>query len=59
MARTAALLGSLAIIGLLAVLTISVVVDDGVDVLVILSLIVIALLGFGVLGALVSAPPDE
>jgi hypothetical protein len=59
MARTAALLGSLTIIGLLAVLTISVVVDDGVDVLVILSLIVIALLGFGVLGALVSAPPDE
>jgi hypothetical protein len=59
MARTAALLGSLAIIGLLAVLTISVVVDDGVDILVILSLIVIALLGFGVLGALVSAPPDE
>jgi hypothetical protein len=59
MARTAALLGSLVIIGLLTVLTISVVVDDGVDVLVILSLIVIALLGFGVLGALVSAPPDE
>jgi hypothetical protein len=59
MARTAALLGSLAIIGLLAVLTISVVVDDGVDIVVILSLIVIALLGFGVLGALVSAPPDE
>jgi hypothetical protein len=59
MARTAALLGSLAIIGLLAVLTVSVVVDDGVDILVILSLIVIALLGFGVLGALVSAPPDE
>jgi hypothetical protein len=59
MARTAALVGGLAIIGLLAVLTISVVVDDGVDVLVILSLIVIAILGFGVLGALVSAPPDE
>jgi hypothetical protein len=59
MARTAALLGSLALVGLLAVLTVSVVVDDGVDVLVILSLIVIALLGFGVLGALASAPPDE
>jgi hypothetical protein len=59
MARTAALLGSLVIIGLLTVLTISVVVDDGLDVLAILSLIVIALLGFGVLGALVSAPPDE
>jgi hypothetical protein len=59
MGRAAALLGSVALIGLLAVLTISVAVDDGVDVLVILSLIVIALLGFGVIGALVSAPPDE
>jgi hypothetical protein len=59
MARTAALLGSLALIALLAALTISVAVDEGVDILVILSLIVIALLGFGVLGALSSPPPDE
>jgi hypothetical protein len=59
MARAAALVGTLALICLLAALTISVAVDDGVDVLVVVSLIVIALLGFGVLGALTSAPPDE
>jgi hypothetical protein len=59
MARTVALVGSLAFICLLAALTISVAVDEGVDILVIISLIVIALLGFGVLGALSSPPPDE
>jgi len=59
MARTVALVGTLALICLLAALTISVAVDDGVDILVIVSLIILALLGFGVLGALYSAPPDE
>jgi hypothetical protein len=59
MARTVALVGSLAFICLLAALTISVAVDEGVDILVIISLIVIVLLGFGVLGALSSPPPDE
>jgi hypothetical protein len=59
MARTVALIGSLALICLLAALTISVAVDEGVDILVVLSLIVIALLGFGVLGALASPPSDE
>jgi hypothetical protein len=59
MARTVALIGSLALICLLAALTISVAVDEGVDILVVLSLIVIALLGFGVLGALSSPPSDE
>jgi hypothetical protein len=59
MARTVALVGSLAFICLLAALTISVAVDEGVDILVVISLIVIALLGFGVLGALSSPPPDE
>ena len=47
MARTVALIGSLALICLLAALTISVAVDEGVDILVIVSLIVIALLGLG------------
>ena len=56
-ARNGALLGALALIALLAVLTVSVAVDDGVDVLVVLSLIILALLGFGVLGALTN-PPD-
>lgn len=57
MARTLALVGSLAIICLLAFLTISVAVREGVDILVVVSAIVLALLGFGVLGALTS-PPD-
>jgi hypothetical protein len=58
MARTFALLGTLAIICLLAFLTISVAVDDGVTPLVVVSAIILALLGIGVLGALTSPPPD-
>jgi hypothetical protein len=59
MGRTAALGASLALIGLIAVLTVSVAVADGIDILVVVSLIVLALLGFGVLGALISTPPDD
>ena len=59
MARTIVLLGSLVIICLLAFLTISVAVRDGIDVLVVLSVIILALLGIGVLGALSTRPPDE
>jgi hypothetical protein len=59
MARTFVLLASVAIICLLAFLTLSVALEDGVDVLVVLSFVVLALLGFGVLGALSSSPPDE
>jgi hypothetical protein len=59
MARVVALIGTLALICLVAALTISVALDEGVDILVIVSLVVIALLGFGVLGALASPPPDE
>ena len=43
---------------LLAFLTISVAVRDGIDVLVVVSVIILALLGMGVLGALASPPPD-
>ena len=57
-ARTAALLAALLVIGALAFLTLSVAIEHGVDVLVVLSLFVLALLGFGVLGAL-TTPPDE
>jgi uncharacterized membrane protein len=59
MARTFVLAASLAIICLLAFLTVSVAVEDGVDVLVVVSVIILALLGFGVLGALTTRPPDE
>jgi hypothetical protein len=58
MARTFVLTASLGIICLLAFLTVKVALREGVDILVILSLIVLALLGFGVLGALASNPPD-
>ena len=58
MARTLVLIGSIAVIGLLAFLTIKVAVEEGIDILVILSLVVLALLGFGVLGALSTRPPD-
>ena len=58
MGRTLALVGSLAIICLLAFLTISVAIERGIDVLVVLSVIILALLGVGILGALTSPPPD-
>jgi hypothetical protein len=58
MARTLVLGATLAIICLLAFLTISVAVKDGIDVLVVVSAIILALLGIGVLGALSSPPPD-
>jgi hypothetical protein len=59
MARTIVLAASLAMICLLAFLTISVAVREGVDVLVVLSLIILVLLGFGVLGALSTRPPGD
>jgi hypothetical protein len=58
MARTLVLFCSLAIICLLAFLTVMVAVDDGVDILVVVSGIVLLLLGIGVLGALSTPPPD-
>ena len=57
-ARNAALASALALIAGLAYLTLRVAVEHGVDVLVVVSLIVLALLGFGVLGAL-TTPPDD
>ena len=57
-ARNFALAASLVLICLIAFLTLSVAVDQGVDVLVVVSLIVLALLAFGVLGALTSPPED-
>lgn len=57
-ARNAVLAAALALIGLLAFLTLSVAIEHGVDILVVVSLFVLALLGFGVLGAL-TTPPDD
>jgi hypothetical protein len=58
MARTLVLAGSLGIICLLAFLTVKVAVEDGVDILVVVSGIVLLVLGVGVLGALTTPPPD-
>jgi hypothetical protein len=57
-ARNGALVAALALIGVLAFLTLRVAMEHGIDVLVVLSLLVLALLGFGVLGAL-TTPPDD
>jgi hypothetical protein len=56
--RTAALVGTLAFVGLLALLTVDVMVSTGVDVLVIVALAVLAMVGYGVLGALLHRPEE-
>ena len=57
-ARTLVLGASLLLICLLAFLTVSVAVRDGIDVRVVISIVILALLGFGVLGAL-TTPGDD
>jgi len=57
--RTLVLLASLALIGLLTFLTLSVMFREGVTFLVVISLGLLAVLGFGVIGALGSPPPNE
>jgi hypothetical protein len=56
--RTVALLATLALILLLGLLTLNVLVRHGLDVLVVLSLLILAMFGFGVVGALIN-PPQE
>lgn len=58
MGRTVALVGALFILALLAFLTLKVALREGLDVLVVTSFVIIALVGVGVVGAL-NAPPDE
>lgn len=56
-ARTAILGVGVAFVALLAALTLGVIADSGLDILSLTSLIVIALLAFGLIGALRN-PPD-
>lgn len=58
-ARNLVLAGSLVMICLLGFLTVAVLVEHGIDILVVVSLFILALLGFGVLGALTTPPPDD
>jgi hypothetical protein len=57
--QSAILAAALAFVVLLAGLTISVTLEQGFDFITVLSLLVLALIGFGVLGALFNQPPDE
>lgn len=56
--RTAALVATLALIALLGYLTVSVLISDGFDILVAISLLILAMFSFGVVGALIN-PPRE
>ncbi len=56
--REAILIAALAMIGLLAFLTVSVAARDGVDILTVVSCIVLAMFAFGIVGAL-REPPDR
>jgi hypothetical protein len=49
----------LAFVVLFAAMTITVTAQHGFDVLTVLALLVLALIGFGVIGALLNQPPDE
>jgi hypothetical protein len=59
MARTLVLVLSLAIICVLGFLTLLTATRQGVDVLVVLSIILLVMMGVGVLGALGGEKPDE
>ncbi len=56
--RVAILVVALAFVGALLALTIHAAVEGGVDILTVLSALVLALLGFGIVGAL-RHPPDR
>jgi hypothetical protein len=54
--RQLVLLAALAMIALLAFLTLDVAAREGVDVLTVLSIVVLAMFGFGIVGALRHPP---
>ena len=54
--RQAILIAVLAMIGLLGALTLSEIAQHGLDVLTVVSLIVLAMFGFGIVGALREPP---
>jgi hypothetical protein len=56
--RNAALVATLALIGLLAFLTLDVLIRKGFDILVLTSFVILAMFAFGVVGALIH-PPEE
>ena len=59
MGRSLALLAALAFIGLLAFLTIDVVLRSGFSVLTAVSILVLAMFSLGIVGALTNPPDDQ
>ena len=57
--RAAILGAALLFIAILTTLTVVAAIAGGVNVLTLVSLLVLALLGFGIVGALLHAPPDD
>jgi formate hydrogenlyase subunit 3/multisubunit Na+/H+ antiporter MnhD subunit len=56
--RTFALVAVATVIGVIGLLTIALLVNEGISARVVLSLVILAIFGFGVVGAL-TPPPDE
>jgi hypothetical protein len=56
--RTAALAGTLTLVALLGYLTVNVMLRDGFTILVAVSLLILAMFGFGVVGALLNSPDE-
>jgi hypothetical protein len=56
--RTFALVAVATVIGVLGLLTVALLINEGISARVVLSLVILALFGFGVVGAL-THPPDE
>ena len=57
--RTAVLVASLVLIGLMAAATIEDMIANGFNLLLGVSFLIVVLLGFGVIGALTTPPPPE
>jgi hypothetical protein len=57
--RTVVLVAALGFIAVLAFLTLFVLFSSGPDVLVVLSLVILGLFAFGVIGALATPPPED
>jgi hypothetical protein len=56
--RTFALIAVATVIGVIGLLTIALLVNEGISARVVLSFVILAIFGFGVVGAL-THPPDE
>ncbi len=57
--RAAILVAALLFIAILGALTVAAVVNGGVNVLTVVSLVVLATFAFGIIGALRTPPPEE